>query len=568
MKQKPLPIGVDDFREIILKGYYYVDKTWMMKELLDRKGKVTLFTRPHRFGKTLTLSMLRYYFEDTGDEEKNQRNQELFSGLAIEGAGEAYVRDMHQYPVIQLTLKSAKQRNYQDAVSCLRDALAGEFARHEDRVRGKLKNPADWEKYMKIRERRGEGQDYLASLAFLSECLFQACQKECVILLDEYDVPLENAYFSGFYEEMAGFIRSLFESALKTNPYLEFAVVTGCLRISKESIFTGLNNLDIVSIMSAKFDEYFGFTQKEVDVLLETYGMNQCRDTVKQWYNGYLFGNAEVYNPWSILCFIGEHLSDSHAFPAPYWSNTSSNSIVRDLVEKLDDDEGALQEQLELLLNRGTIERPIHEDITYDSIYDTEDNLWNFLFFTGYLKKISSRMEGESQYAAMAIPNSEVSYIYRNTIRTWFDKKQKEFNMSPLYAAIDQGDTDKMEEEISAFLEESISYFDYGESYYHGFLTGLLQRNGKYRILSNREAGLGRADIILKTPRIRKGRAVILELKAVKKFQDMEAGCKEALRQIAEKKYREELMQEGYEDIIGYGICFYRKECMVRRAVY
>ena len=192
--------------------------------------------------------------------------------------------------------------------------------------------------------------------------------------------------------------------------------------------------------------------------------------------------------------------SDSHAFPAPYWSNTSSNSIVRDLVEKLDDDEGALQEQLELLLNRGTIERPIHEDITYDSIYDTEDNLWNFLFFTGYLKKISSRMEGESQYAAMAIPNSEVSYIYRNTIRTWFDKKQKEFNMSPLYAAIDQGDTDKMEEEISAFLEESISYFDYGESYYHGFLTGLLQRNGKYRILSNREAGLGRADIILKTP--------------------------------------------------------------------
>ena len=237
-------------------------------------------------------------------------------------------------------------------------------------------------------------------------------------------------------------------------------------------------------------------------------------------------------------------------------------------MEKLDDDEGALQEQLELLLNRGTIERPIHEDITYDSIYDTEDNLWNFLFFTGYLKKISSRMEGESQYAAMAIPNSEVSYIYRNTIRTWFDKKQKEFNMSPLYAAIDQGDTDKMEEEISAFLEESISYFDYGESYYHGFLTGLLQRNGKYRILSNREAGLGRADIILKTPRIRKGRAVILELKAVKKFQDMEAGCKEALRQIAEKKYREELMQEGYEDIIGYGICFYRKECMVRRAVY
>lgn len=564
MKQKALPIGVDDFREIMVKDYYYIDKTWMIKELLDKKGKVNLFTRPRRFGKTLNLSMLRYYFEDTGDEEKNQKNRELFSGLAIEKAGKTYIDEMCGYPVIQVTLKSAKQLTYKDAMAMLRISLAGEYARHEEQVKGKLENPDVWEKYMRIRGGRGEDGDYLASLAFLSECLFQVYGKESIILIDEYDVPLENAYFSGFYKEMVGFIRSLFESALKTNPYLGFAVVTGCLRVSRESIFTGLNNLAVVSIMSTRYDEYFGFTQKEVDGLLETYGMNQCRDTVKQWYNGYLFGNTEVYNPWSILCYASEHLSDINAFPVPYWSNTSSNSIIRDLVEKLDDDEGELQNQLEILMNKGTIEKPIHEDITYDSIYDTEDNLWNFLFFTGYLKKISSRMEGETQYVTMAIPNSEVSYIYRYTIRTWFDKKQKNFNMLPLYTALEEGDTDRMEEEISGFLEKSISYFDYGESYYHGFLVGLLQRNGKYRIRSNRETGLGRADIILRTQRIRKGRAVILELKVVKKIQDMEAGCKKALQQIEEKKYLEELRQEGYEDIVGYGICFYRKECMVQ----
>ena len=562
MEQKPLPIGVDDFREIIVKNYYYVDKTLFIKELLDKKVKVNLFTRPRRFGKTLSLSTLRYFFENTGEEEKNQKNRELFLNLAIAKAGEGYTREMCQYPVILVTLKSAKQRTYENAMVCLRDSLAGEFARHEGQVQGKL-NPADWEKYMRIRERRGEEGDYLASLAFLSECLFQAYGKESVILVDEYDVPLENAYFMGFYEEMAAFICSLFESALKTNPYLEFAVVTGCLRVSRESIFTGLNNLAMISIMSTKFDEYFGFTQEEVDHMLETYGMVSCRDTVKQWYDGYLFGDAEVYNPWSIVCYVSEHLSALNAFPVPYWSNTSSNSIVRDLIEKLDDDDGVLQDELEVLMNKGTIEKPVHEDITYDSIYDTEDNLWNFLFFTGYLKKISARMDGESQYVTMAIPNSEVSYIYRNTIRTWFDKKRKTFDMSSLFTALEEGDTGKMGEEISGFLAESISYFDYGESYYHGFLTGLMQRNKKYRIRSNREAGLGRADLILRTPRIRAGRAVILELKVAKKIQDMEAACQEALRQIEEKKYRVELEQEGYTDILEYGICFYRKECMV-----
>lgn len=562
---KPLPIGIDDFSDIIQKKYYYVDKTLLIKELLDQKGGVNLFTRPRRFGKTLNLSMLRYYFEDTGKEEQNFHNRELFSRLAIAGAGEEYTKEMCSYPVILLNFKSAKQKNYNHAMVCLKEAIAEEYARHEEQLKGKLENQADLEKYMHIRERRGEENDYLTSIAFLSKCLFDAYRKKCIILIDEYDVPLENAYFNQFYVEIAGFIRSLFESALKTNPYLEFAVITGCLRISKESIFTGLNNLRIYSILKENYEEYFGFTEAEVQKMLEYYERIENLPVVKQWYDGYCFGMIEIYNPWSILNYMQDIIANPKALPEPYWANTSSNSIVRDLVEQLNDDEGMMKEQLECLMNGGSIRKIVYEDVTYDTVYHSEDNLWNFLLFTGYLKKISMDLEGNYRYITMAIPNREVAYIYSSTIYNWFEKKQREFDMQPLFQAIEDGDTEKMEEEISAFLAETISYFDYGESYYHGFLAGLLQRNGKYRILSNREAGLGRADIILKTSRIRKGRAMILELKAVQRFQEMEKGCSEAFRQIEERQYREELRQEGYEDILAYGICFYKKECMVKR---
>lgn len=561
--KKPLPIGRDNFKDIRRNDFYYVDKTLLIQELLDKKGEVSLFTRPRRFGKTLNLSMLRYYFEDTKDEEENQQNRKLFSGLAIGAAGEQYRREQCQYPVIMVTLKSAKQPTYENAMHCLQETLADEYARHEAQVEGNLKSQADWEKYMRIRERKGTEQDYLTCLAFLSKCLKEAYQKNCIILIDEYDVPMENAYFHGFYGQMADFIRSLFESALKTNPCLAFAVITGCLRISKESIFTGLNNLRVYSILNGNYSGYFGFVEREVKEMLAYYGRAGNLQTVKDWYDGYCFGETEVYNPWSILNHMEDVVFDQDALPVPYWANTSSNSIVRDLVDKLDGG-GLLKEELERLMNGGTVEKPVHEELTYDSIYDNQENLWNFLFFTGYLKKISVRLEGEEQYLTMAIPNREVSYIYKNSIRLWLDKKQEGFHMLPLYAAIEEGDTEKIEEEVSKFLEETISYFDYGESYYHGFLAGLLKRNGKYRIQSNRETGLGRADLILKTPKVRNGRAVVLELKVVKRFQEMEKGCRKALRQIEEKKYKDALRQEGYEDILAYGICFYRKECMVQ----
>lgn len=565
MKYKPLPIGVDDFGKIIEKGYYYADKTLMIRELLDKKGDVNLFTRPRRFGKTLNLSMLKYYFENTGNLEQNQKNSELFSGLAIMDAGEEYTREMSQYPVIMLTLKSARQSSYDMAFHCLKEAIAAEFARHEKMVTGKLSRPQNEEKYSKICGRQGEDSDFFTSLAFLSECLYQVYGRKSIILIDEYDVPLENAYFTGFYDKMAGFIRSLFESALKTNPYLEFAAITGCLRISRESIFTGLNNLGVYSILNANYSSRFGFVEEEVQEILTYYEKIDHQEELKKWYDGYCFGETEIYNPWSILCYIQDILAGP-AFPKPYWANTSSNSIVKSLVKRIDDEKEQTQEQLEHLMNGGTIEKPIHEDITYDTIYDSDDNLWNFLFFTGYLKKTSVRKEGRNTFLTMAVPNEEVAYIYENTISIWFEKKQREFDMSPLFTAMEEGDTDLMEEEISGFLAKTISYFDYGEAYYHGFLSGLLQMNRKYRILSNRESGLGRADIILKTPRIRNGRAIVIELKAVKKFSILESGCEEAVQQIEKKKYKEELSEEGYKDILAYGICFFQKECMVYAA--
>ncbi len=561
--KKALPVGIENFEDMRTNGYYYVDKTLFIKELLELKGKVNLFTRPRRFGKTLNLSMLRYFFEDTGDAGKNAQNKSLFQGLKIMEEGESYTRFMGQFPVMNLTLKSAKQEDFETAYYMIQKGIAVEFERHRGVVeQGKAKLAMkDYEGYLSIAEERAEEKEIRNSLLLFSRCMYQVTGKNTVILLDEYDVPLENAYFRGFYDEMVGFLRSLFESALKTNDYLQFAVITGCLRISRESIFTGLNHLGIVSVLDKKYSEHFGFTEPEVLQMMEYYGVGSRFPTMKEWYDGYVFGNTEVYNPWSAINFTSDLWADGNAFPRPYWVNTSSNDIIREMAARAGRE---AMGQIEKLLDGGTLDIQVHGEITYGDMHSNGENLWNFLFFTGYLKKISVRLEGEEQYLTMAIPNREVSYIYKNSIRLWLDKKQEGFHMLPLYAAIEEGDTEKIEEEVSKFLEETISYFDYGESYYHGFLAGLLKRNGKYRIQSNRETGLGRADLILKTPKVRNGRAVVLELKVVKRFQEMEKGCRETLRQIEEKKYKDALRQEGYEDILAYGICFYRKECMVQ----
>lgn len=560
MIRKPLPVGVDDFEKLIRNGYYYVDKTLFIRELLDKKGDVSLFTRPRRFGKTLTLSMLKCFFENTGSEERNCENKKLFEGLSIYSCGSIYTEQMGKYPVISISLKSAKQPDFPQAFYAVQEAISQEYKRHQPFLEDMDLNPQEKQRYIRMTRMEAVRGECNTSLRFLSECLSKIYSSNVIILLDEYDVPLENAYFSGFYNEMAEFLRSLFESVLKTNPFLEFAVMTGCLRISKESIFTGLNNLDINSILAVSYGEYFGFTQEEVDRMLQYYGLEEKKDIMRHWYDGYRFGDEEVYNPWSVVKFTKDLCADREAFPSPYWANTSSNSIVRGLVERADI---SVRGELEALIEGSTIEKPVHEDITYGDVYQSEDNLWNFLFFTGYLRQTDRRMVGEDQYIEMAIPNAEVRYIYKNTILSWFDQKVRNMDLGVLYEAIEHGNFRVMEEEISSQLQETISFYDYAESYYHGFLTGLLKNIGKYRILSNRESGKGRPDIILKTPSIR-GRAVILEIKVSAKFSDMEKACASALRQIKEQKYDAELRDEGYTEILKYGISFYKKECMVR----
>ena len=439
--------------------------------------------------------------------------------------------------------------------------VEGEFTRHWPEVEksGKLTD-AKLERYLRIRDLKGTESDYADSLKFLSECLYTCSGRRTVILIDEYDVPLENAYFSGFYDRMAALIRSLFESALKTNDNLEFAVVTGCLRISKESIFTGLNNLNVVSITSDSFAEHFGFVPEEVEQMLKDYGLEDNLETVKRWYNGYRFGETEVYNPWSVINYVNSCYRDKNTFAKPYWSNTSSNSIVKNLVEHADI---SVKQEIESLIAGGTITKPIHEDITYDDMDSTQDNLWNFLFFTGYLKKISEHQEGETIYMGMAIPNSEVRYVYKNAVLRWFEEKTEQKELSPLYESILSGDTEKMAELLSENLMETISFYDYQESYYHGFLAGMLKNIGNYIVQSNRESGNGRPDILLKYPSVR-GKAVIIEIKVSKTYQGLEEKCDEALKQIEERHYEEMLRQEGYRDILKYGVAFYRKECMVK----
>lgn len=360
---------------------------------------------------------------------------------------------------------------------------------------------------------------------------------------------------------MADMIRSLFESVLKSNENLAFAVVTGCLRISKESIFSGLNNLNVISITSDAYAEHFGFTQKEVDELLKAYDLQDNADTVREWYDGYRFGETEVYNPWSVINYIQSCYRNKKALPKPYWSNTSSNSIVRTLVEKAD---LSVKQEIESLIEGRTIMKPVHEDITYEDMDSTQDHLWNFLFFTGYLKKVSERQEEENVLMELAIPNRKVRYIYKTTVLRWFEDKTRQKELSPLYESILEGDAEKIAEILSENLMETISFYDYQESYYHGFLAGMLKNMSGYIVLSNRESGSGCPDILLKYPSV-KGKAVIFEVKISKTYQELQKKCDEALRQIEMRDYAASLRQEGYQDILAYGVVFYRKECLVKK---
>lgn len=561
MKTKPLPVGVDDFEKLITRGYYFIDKTLLVKELLDKKGDVNLFTRPRRFGKTLSLSILKYFFEDTREAWGTKRdNSYLFEGLNILKEGDAYLSYMGQYPVINLSLKAGKQPDFEMARDSLIDEIQKEYDRHSYILNGDILSVSKKEKYELIMTGKAQAIEYAKALEFLSKCLEEFHQKKTIILIDEYDVPLENAFMEGFYKEMTGFIRSLFESALKTNSSLEFAVITGCLRISKESIFTGMNNLKIISILSEQYDEYFGFTEAEVQKICGDYGIPQKYDTFKEWYNGYTFGNANVYNPWSVIQYMDDLKENINRYPIAYWANTSSNSIVRKLIDMADED---TKGEIEALIEGKTLVKPIHEDITYDEVYETMDNLWNFMFFTGYFRKVKDWMdEDENLFVELTIPNKEVKYIFRRKILSWFDVKVKEKDRTRLMQAVIDCDTETMEKEINDLLLETISFNDAYESFYHGFLAGILSGMKRYIVKSNREGGSGRSDLFI-YPVSRRKAAFVVEFKVAKSIKELEAKAEEAIQQIKDRNYIRELNDNGYEVVHKYGIAFFGKDCHV-----
>ena len=567
MNEKALPIGIDDFEQVVTRNYYFIDKTLFIKELLDKKGSVNLFTRPRRFGKTLNMSMLQYFFQDVRDVDGTKVDYtNLFNGLNIMETGEKYLAHMGQYPVISLSLKSAKQPDFEMAYCKLVEEIAGEFKRHRYVLNTDALLPHEKKRYKNIMAMEGKKSDYNTALKFLSECLMAYHHKKVIILIDEYDVPLESAFFKGFYEEMVDFLRSLFESALKTNSNLEFAVVTGCLRISKESIFIGLNNIEIISMLNKQYDEYFGFTNAEVQKICEDYHLSHKYDLIKEWYNGYIMGETNVYNPWSVVRFIKDLCEDENKLPCSYWANTSSNNIVKKLIERADEETKA---EIETLIEGMNIEKPVHEDFTYDEVYQSIDNLWNFMFFTGYFKKISERMDKSTNqiFFRLAIPNKEVNYIFRTKVLSWFREKTEERDLSVLYNALVNKDVSVLEEELNEILMETISFNDAYENFYHGFVTGVLSGMKNYRVKSNREGGSGRSDLFIQ-PITRRKAAFVIEFKVADKFEQLEQKAEEALQQIADRHYVEELRNDGYQNVIQYGISFFRKDCLVKIKEY
>ena len=553
--KKRIPIGYEDFKQLIDSGFYYVDKSMLIYELLHSGGQNNLITRPRRFGKTLNFSMLKYFFDIN---EKD--NAYLFDGLKISEYYEELAMYRNTHPVITLSLKCAKQGNYREALRGLKYEIQRQFINNKfildsDKLADEYKD-----EYKKILS-MDEDAVWSNSIQLLSICLKQYYGTKTIILIDEYDVPLEDAYFSGYYDEMVRFIRSLFESALKTNSALEFSVITGCLRISKESIFTGLNNLAVNSILSNKYSESFGFVQYEVDELMEYYNIEEKSQLMKKWYDGYLFGKSEVYNPWSVLNQVKEWSEDKDISAIPWWTNTSSNNIIRTLVSQADNE---TKDIIENLIHGGSVETVLKETVTYGDLTENNENIWSFLFFTGYLKikeiVKTGEVIGEPTIYSLVIPNLEIKSCYTDIIIQYFEIYKKAINKDNLYKALLGRNAQDFAEQITDLLRKTISYYDSTESFYHGLISGLLSGNVYYKVESNRETGDGRSDLALYQQDVAQN-AVILEFKVCGKNETADEAAKRALKQINDRDYASKAREDGYKNIIKYGVAFKGKMC-------
>ena len=559
--KKKLPIGIESFEEIRTEDFYYIDKTGLIRNLLRNWGEVNQFTRPRRFGKSLNMSMLKAFFELGCD-------RSLFEGLDVmqdPGLCDAW---MGKYPVISISLKSVNGNNYDTACSMMssiigREALRFQFLLESDRLTDVEKSL--YSQLIMV----GENNSFnipdtilMGSLYTLSALLKKHYGLDVIILIDEYDVPLAKANENGYYDQMVMLIRNMFDQALKTNGNLKFAVLTGCLRIAKESIFTGLNNMKVLSVTDVRFDEYFGFMDAEVQEMLEYYGLSDHYDTIKEWYDGYRFGKTEVYCPWDVLCYCDALLGDRSASPEAYWSNTSGNEAIRHFLEQAG---SVTRRELEQLIAGGTVNKTIRQDLTYNDMYDSIDNVWSLLFTTGYL---TQRGVTEQREYILAIPNKEIRNIFTEQISKWFQDtaRQDGDTLHAFCNAFKTGDNKTAEKKFTEYLRRTISIRDTAvrrdkkENYYHGILLGLLSFESSWDLASNRESGDGYCDIMAEIDT--EGIGIVIELKYADNG-DLDAACRKAMEQIDLKRYDEQLIDDGMETILKYGVACYKKRCRI-----
>lgn len=556
MKKKKLPIGIENFEELQKEEFYYVDKTNLIRDLLMQWSKVNLFTRPRRFGKSLNMSMLKYFFEPGGDKE-------IFKKLAISGETEICEKYMGKFPVVSISLKGINGESYEKACAMAVQVIQSEARRFQYLLESERLTAYEKKVFASLLQ-ADMGEDLLcSSLKIMSELLEKHHGCKVILLIDEYDVPLAKAFERGYYDQMVIFIRNMFEYALKTNDSLKFAVLTGCMRISKESIFTGLNNFKILSITDTRFDEHFGFTDDEVERLLAFYHVENRFAETKEWYDGYHFGNVDVYCPWDVINHVDRIKDDPMAGPEAYWINTSGNELVKRFIDKAGK---TTRDEIERLIAGEAIDKQIRLDMTYDEIDNNIDNLWSVLFTTGYLTytKIS-----EDKKYSLVIPNREIKEVFKLQIQEWFRNKifSNTEQLQDFWKAFKEGNTQIIEMYLNKVLSNSVSVFDTRarneekESSYHNLLIGILSGNEDWLVKSNVEAGEGFADIIVETDDPDEG--IIAELKYTKDFKAMEKSCEKALKQIKDRRYQEYLLNDNRQNIMYYGIAFCRKRCKV-----
>ena len=556
-----LPTGIEDFKEIRTDGYYYVDKTALIEQVLDKRSKVTLFTRPRRFGKTLNMSMLRYFFE-TGTDSK------LFNGLYISQNAELCEKYMGKYPVIAISLKGVDADSYTKAKAQIIKIINREARRHRFLLKSENLDSFDKELLTQLLSRQMEEDTITSSLQELTEVLEAHFSKKVVVLIDKYDVPLAKAYENGYYDKMVLLIRNLFGNVLKTNDSLAFAVLTGCLRIAKESIFTGLNNFTVYSITDEEFDETFGFTDREVQKMLAYYGLDSHFEEVKAWYDGYRFGTADVYCPWDVVYYCKDHQNNPNAEIKNYWINTSGNEFIQHFVDSMNDPHMLTKSELELLVSGDTVVKQVDEMITYKELYSNIDNMWSILFMTGYLTQRGKEPDGRYH---LAIPNREICDCMVRRVLALFKRSvsQNQELLRSFCNAMLASDAGTMEHALTEYMGKTISIRDsfaksIRENFYHGLLIGILGSQGAWKATSNKESGDGFSDILIEVNEDDLRIGMVLELKYSKTENALDKECDDALQQIEDKNYDQELREKGYTKILKYGIAFYHKKCRVK----